>query len=398
MRNYTILFIIFIITHTIPAQAGPPPVPHLHWQSTDNHSGVDIGGALRSNYRYEDWNTSNNRNPPHLRFDTFRVDSSGYYNNLSFDSGFWFQENHKYAIDRTFIAWHVTQQQQVQLGAPYKPFGLMPYPQFGWSYHIPFFLGFAVNSGLGARYRYQDADWTLDAAWFPEMLPPGVRYAPDTGYYGELKNTLYGPHHRQFNEKRDQLNLRLARTVKSGRWNNEFGASLAAARLVNHSSGGNGTFWAAGAHTMLNIDDWHLTSQLIRYQYAPKDPPGSDRSTILMGGNGLTPAYLIPAKATTASLNLARDLGVRWGPVSKLRFYTDYSVLWKDKKGWSDSQMETLGVQLFALPVMFWLDFTWSTNANPWGGALNATGWTSTRSAGSDKWYFRSNLNMGYYF
>ncbi|WP_342621784.1 hypothetical protein RO498_18090, partial [Pseudomonas aeruginosa] len=25
------------------------------------------------------------------------------------------------------------------LGAPFKPFGLEPYPQFGWSYHIPFF-------------------------------------------------------------------------------------------------------------------------------------------------------------------------------------------------------------------------------------------------------------------
>jgi hypothetical protein len=38
---------------------------------------------------------------------------------------------------------------------------------------------------------------------------------------------------------------------------------------------------------------------------------------------------------------------VKWGGVSKLRFYNDYSVLWKDKSGWSDSQMNTLGVQVF---------------------------------------------------
>lgn len=31
---------------------------------------------------------------------------------------------------------------------------------------------------------------------------------------------------------------------------------------------------------------------------------------ILMGGNGLTPAYLIPSQATTAAINLARDVEV----------------------------------------------------------------------------------------
>ncbi|MNC54950.1 hypothetical protein D3C75_1044530 [compost metagenome] len=117
-----------------------------------------------------------------------------------------------------------------------------------------------------------------------------------------------------------------------------------------------------------------------------------------MGGNGLTPAYLIPAQATTASINLARDVEVPWGPVKKLRFYNDYSVLWKDKDGGSDSKMNTLGVQIFALPVMVWVDLTWAQNANPWGGAENATGWTSTQSSGSNKWYFRTNLNIGYYF
>ena len=124
----------------------------------------------------------------------------------------------------------------------------------------------------------------------------------------------------------------------------------------------------------------------------------SDKDTILMGTNGLSPAYLIPAKATTAALNIARDVKVDFGPISKLRFYDDYSVLWKDKGSWDDSQMNTLGMQLFALPVMFWLDLTWAKNANPWGGALNATGWTSTQSPGSGKWYFRSNVNIGYYF
>ncbi|SMB35352.1 hypothetical protein SPRA44_320108 [Serratia proteamaculans] len=53
------------------------------------------------------------------------------------------------------------------------------------------------------------------------------------------------------------------------------------------------------------------------------------------------------------------------------------------------SKMNTLGVQIFAMPMMVWVDLTWTQNA---------TGWTSTQSSGSNKWYFRSNVNIGYYF
>jgi hypothetical protein len=59
---------------------------------------------------------------------------------------------------------------------------------------------------------------------------------------------------------------------------------------------------------------------------------------------------------------------MKWGTVSKLRFYNDYSVLWKDKSGWQDAD-EHPRRAFFALPVMFWVDL--SKNVNPWGGALN---------------------------
>lgn len=380
------------------AQGADKPFPHLRWASDDNNAGLDIGGALRANYRYEDWNTSNFRNPPHLRFDTARVDASGYYQKLFFDAGFWFQDRRKYAIDRAFIGWRFNPRSNIQIGLPGKPFGLQPYPQFGWSYGIPFYLGFGVNAGSGIKYQYQDNHWSLDIAAFPWMEPENLRYAPEVGDYAALKNTLYAPQHTQRNDKRDQVNLRLARTFKDGDWNNELGGSLAASRLYNRETQDNGTFWALGLHGLASYGPWHLSSQVIRYSYSPKNPSGVSDDSILMGGNGLTPAYFIPAKATTGSLNLARDVEVSWGAVKKLRFYNDYSVLWKDKRSWSDSQMNTVGVQVFALPVMFWVDMTWAKNVNAWGGALNATGWTSTTSQGSDKWYFRTNVNIGYYF
>ncbi|HCU0895449.1 TPA: hypothetical protein ACX37R_004592 [Serratia marcescens] len=381
-----------------PVKKSRPAFPHIHWQSEDNKKNIDIGGALRANYRYEDWRSSNYRNPPHLRFDAFRIDTAGQVNDAFFDSGFWFQDRRKYAIDRAYVGYRLSERSTVQLGAPFKPFGLMPYPQFGWSYGIPFYLGFGVNTGLGAKYQYQHDDWAFDAAYYPRMMPTGVRYAPDVASYGDLKNTNYASQHLQRNEKRDQINLRLTRAFHQGSWDNELGGSLAASRLYNQATSDNGSFWAAGLHTLLNNDPWHLSGQVIRYGYDAKGPAGANNSVILMGGNGLTPAYLIPSQATTAAINLARDVDVPWGPVKKLRFYNDYSVLWKDKHGGSDSKMNTLGVQVFAMPVMLWVDLTWAQNANPWGGVENATGWTGAQSSGSNKWYFRTNINIGYYF
>ncbi|BDH46161.1 hypothetical protein TUM12370_22050 [Salmonella enterica subsp. enterica serovar Choleraesuis] len=383
------------------AEASPKPAkpfPHIGWRNATGDKRLDIGGALRGNYRYEDWQTSSYRNPPHLRFDAFRLDISGQYQKGFTDIGFWFQDKRKYAIDRAVLGYQFTPEASLQLGLPFKPFGLQPYPQFGWSYGIPFYMGYGVNNGAGMDYHFQNNQWTLDAAWFPWATPPELRYAPEVGSYDDVKGTIYGPHHLQYNEKRSQVNIRLARQFNGAGWNNELGGSLAGAQLHNTKTGNNGSYWAAGTHLLLNRGPWHLSGQVIRYAYDPKNPAGADDDAILMGGNGLTPAYLIPAKATTGSLNLARDVDMNWGKLTKLRFYNDYSALWKDKGSWSSSQMNTVGVQVFALPVMLWVDFTWAKNANPWGGAENATGWTSTSSSGSGKWYFRSNINIGYYF
>ena len=77
---------------------------------------------------------------------------------------------------------------------------------------------------------------------------------PDVASYDDLKNTNYASQHLQRNEKRDQVNLRLTRAFHQGGWNNELGGSLAASRLYNQATGDNGSFWAAGLHTLVNYD------------------------------------------------------------------------------------------------------------------------------------------------
>ena len=119
----------------------------------------------------------------------------------------------------------------------------------------------------------------------------------------------------------------------------------------------------------------------------------------MVGAQAGRGSRLIAAKASIASLNIVYDIfPPNLGQLKKIKLYNDYSRMMKDKNGWDDSQMYTVGAQFLAMPIMAWVDFTWAKNANPFGGAENGTGWTSTRSIGSNNWYNRTNISIGYYF
>ncbi|MBD1589802.1 porin [Pseudomonas typographi] len=378
----------------------PPkkPFPHISWKSDDGLASLDIGGALRTNWRDEHWDTSEN----HTRwlFDTFRLDVKAHYDKAFLDVNYWFYDLNKRSIDRGYVGWQFDNQSNLQVGLPFKPFGLEPYPQFGWSYHIPYFMGYGVSNGLGLKYSYKDKDWDVQLGYFPRMSPTGVRYSGEVGRYADLKNNAIAfTQSRQDNEKRNQVNARVARTFTSGNWKTELGGSLAASQLYNDTTDDNGSYWAAGVHSVISNGPWTLTTEGIRYEFDPKNPTGVSDDSILMGGNGLTSAYLIAAKATIGAVNLGYDIPTPGlGMLKKVKVFNDYSRMMKDKSGWDDSQMYTVGLQFFAMPIMGWVDLTWAKNANPYGGSENGTGWTSTSSVGSNKWYYRTNVNIGYYF
>ena len=92
----------------------------------------------------------------------------------------------------------------------------------------------------------------------------------------------------------------------------------------------------------MNYDPWHLSGQVIRYGYDAKGPAGANNSVILMGQRpdaGLSDPVAGHHRRHQPGARRRRALGAG----EKLRFYNDYSVLWKDRHGGSDSKMNTLG-------------------------------------------------------
>lgn len=370
----------------------------IEFKNEDGSHKLNIGGLLRFNQRYESWEGSPNRGIGKFDIDIFRIDIKGKYDDAYFNGGYVIQDQEKTSIEKAYFGYNFDKNNAVEFGLVYKPFAIYPYPQNGWTYHIPFFLGYGNNIAPGINWNYVSDDWDLRAGYYPEMLATNLRFSPESATYDDLKNTFAFQKGYQ-NEKKNQFNLRIAHKVATDVGKQEFGVSGAISQLENKITNDDGQYYAMGIHAINNYKRWNLQSSVIHYQYDAKNPEGINNDMTLMGANGLNPAYFIASEGTVASLNLAYTLPVQdMGRMKSVTFYNDYSYLDKERSDWSASQMNTIGVRVLAPPFMIWSDYTLGKNANIIGGATNGTGFTSTNSINSDKWLYRVNINLGVTF
>ncbi len=390
---------LMFLTSTIAmlAQAADDP---LEWKSEDGTQSLKVGGVIRVNQRYEQWPESDNRGFGKLNFDVFRLDLKGKSGDAYLNASYLVQDQEKTSIEKAYVGYNLDQHNSIEAGFVYKPFAIYPYPQNGWTFHIPFFLGYGNNIAPGLNWNFNNPDWDIKVGYYPKMLDANLRYAPESATYNDLSANHLPFQAGYQNEKQNQVNARIVHKFGNdniGKY--ELGFSGAVAQLHNTVTDKDGSYYAVGLHNSSNYQRWNLQSSVIHYQYDAKNPAGVNSDMTLMGANGLTPAYFIASEGTVASLNLAYTLPIQnMGKLKSIRFYNDYSYLDKDRSDWNASQMNTTGALFNAAPFMVWADYTWGKNANIIGGATNGTGFTSATSINSDKWLYRINLNMGFTF
>ncbi|OTG92119.1 hypothetical protein [Acinetobacter sp. ANC 3813] len=372
----------------------------LEWKSEDGAHSLKVGGVLRFNHRYEQWDASPNRGFGKLDFDIFRLDLKGKSDDAYLNASYLVQDQEKTSIEKAYVGYNLNKNNSIEAGFVYKPFALYPYPQNGWTYHIPFFLGYGNNAAPGVNWNYNNPEWDIKVGYYPRMLETNLRYSPEAATYDDLSENHLPFQAAYQNEKQNQLNTRIVRKFGDDQiGKHEIGLSGSVAQLHNKTTQKDGSYYAAGLHSNSNYQRWNLQSSVIHYQYDVENPDGVNNDMTLMGANGLTPSYFIASEGTVASLNLAYTLPVQnMGKLKAIRFYNDYSYLDKERSDWAASQMNTTGAMFIASPFMVWADYTWGKNANIIGGATNGTGFTSATSENSEKWMYRVNLNIGFSF
>ncbi|HAV5427535.1 TPA: hypothetical protein JI091_11145, partial [Acinetobacter baumannii] len=247
--------------------------PLLEWKSDDGTDSLKLGGVVRLNQRYEDWEGPN-RGFGKLHFDIFRVDLKGKFDDAYINASYMVQDQQKTSIEKAYVGYNLDANNSIEAGLVYKPFTIYPYPQNGWTYHIPFFLGYGNNIAPGINWNYHNKDWDVKLGYYPQMLETNLRYSPESATYDDLAGNAFPSQKAYQNEKRHQFNTRIVRKLETDFGKQEFGVSGAIAQLHNDITDKDGKYYAVGLHTENNYKRFNLQSSVIHYQYDAKNPDG----------------------------------------------------------------------------------------------------------------------------
>lgn len=343
---------------------------------------ISVGGALRFNAFWTDFNESVETKRGDSGLDLFRINVDGEYDNILLSAEYrWYP--FMQAIHHGWIGYDFDSGSQVQLGVSQVPFGILPYASHNYWFGVPYYLGLSDDYDLGGKYVHETGSWDLALGFYKNAELGDAsslsRYSFDVVRAGG-----------QQNEETNQFNARLAYTLGRGTGcYHELGGSAQWGELFNAATGNRGDHWAAAAHLDSRCGRWNVQLQLARYGYSPENPPDFGDSIVRLGA--FETSYDVAARGTLGVFNVAYNFPVPWESIDQITCYNDYSVLRKDSDGFRDSKLNTTGCAIGLGPVFTYIDLINARNMVFFGDGSLAGG-------GDDEWHTRINLNLGYYW
>lgn len=351
-------------------------------------TGITLGGAMRFQYSYEDYNEDNVRRVGDQDFDIFRLDLHGKVKGIILDAQWrWFQ--YMSAVQHAWVGYDFNDESQLQIGLTRIPFGNQPYNSHNWFFSPNYYLGLEDTQAMGAEYIHAGDKWNVQLAFFKNDSTGGVdgggnradSYSYNVlGVRGPGEGANDAPLHPA--GVVDTLAARVARTWKpSGDVSVEVGASALHGGLDDPSSR-IGYYNAYALHTNIDIQRWNLQAQAVHYGYETD----SNAKWLAVGAYAFYDS--IATKADSYSLNAAYHLPVEWGPIQGLDFYNDYSIVTHKSGNLPSTFMNVLGVGVSAGDLYTYLDYVTARNQPFIGGTM----------VGNGKVEHRLNINFGFYF
>lgn len=337
---------------------------------------LDIGGAVRVNYGWKDYDDD-----AKLEFELFRADVK-YDNGELFASAQyrWYQDQD--VIQHAFFGYRFSENSDMRLGVTQVPFGLLPYAAHSFWFGATYYLGFEDDYDAGIHWQYNKDGWRYDLAWFAnDEYGDGSRFKR---YSFDVATTENAPY-----EEAGQFNARVERSLKSGEFAHKLGASVQYSRLdykpmAGAVAGEDTDGLAVAAHWQM---DWHALQTQVQYLHYDYDMPG-ERLAL----SAFAYPFEIAAEADVLTFNLSRTIDVDWGPITQLNCYNDYSQVFTSGIGLDDSVQNVTGCAISAGKFYSYVD--WIAGKNMW--FVNGPG--IGIAEGDSSWHSRLNINVGFYF
>jgi len=375
--------------------------------------GINIGGALRVQYGYKDWDEASKDKGGDFAFDTFRLSANGEIGEMILSAEYrWYPSYDFDTLHHGWIGYNFNENWQAQIGVHQVPFGIQPYASHNFWFSGAYYVGLEDDYDMGIKALYNDGPLSLTLAFYKngELGSPSDadRYSVDVLNYKEYTYTdpSGGTHDiYQNNEETNQGNIRLAYTfTHNDTCSTEIGFSGEYGGIRNSDTSETGDHWAGAVHMVGNYGRWNIQLEGIQYEYDPENPDQSgddvlDRinEDVILGG-AYGSVWGMPTKAQIGTFNVAYGLPVDIGPISKLTFYSDNTIIQADNEGkdWDQTWQNVVGCMISAGPVYTYIDIISAENMPFMGGSMvNGVddGWQSSNNRNT-----RININFGYYF
>lgn len=361
-------------------------LPSLQASANNDASedGIKIGGAVRVNYAYRDYDEKSKDKGGDFNFDMAAIKFDGKMGDWGLAAEYRFTSSTDY-IKYGYGYYQPNDNWQLQFGVNKVPFGNREFISNSWWFGLPYYLGFEDNHDIGIKAVYEKNGWHTDIAFYknPEYAAgENKRYAADL-YTGTINGTEY------HNEETNQVNLRQTYTLEHEGGQTTLGGSVEVGQIYNSSTGNNGDRYAAALHLDSSYKGWNLQLQAMQYEYDAADAADPNK----IGISVVSWQYEIASKGQVYNLNLAKTFSTSFGSI---KCYNDFGVMTPDvdDESYDNSYQNVTGCAIAAGPTYTMVDFvmgknmTFSTLNNDHVGLPEI----------GDDWDKRININFGYYF
>lgn len=361
-------------------------LPSLQASANNDASedGIKIGGAVRVNYAYRDYDEKSKDKGGDFNFDMAAIKFDGKMGDWGLAAEYRFTSSTDY-IKYGYGYYQPNDNWQLQFGVNKVPFGNREFISNSWWFGLPYYLGFEDNHDIGIKAVYEKNGWHTDIAFYknPEYAAgENKRYAADL-YTGTINGTEY------HNEETNQVNLRQTYTLEHEGGQTTLGGSVEVGQIYNSSTGNNGNRYAAALHLDSSYKGWNLQLQAMQYEYDAADAADPNK----IGISVVSWQYEIASKGQVYNLNLAKTFPTSFGSI---KCYNDFGVMTPDvdDESYDNSYQNVTGCAIAAGPTYTMVDFvmgknmTFSTLNNDHVGLPEI----------GDDWDKRININFGYYF
>jgi len=345
---------------------------------------IKIGGALRLNYSWKNYDQENMDRLGDFGFELFRLNADIDYKDIFMSVEYRWYGNFN-AIHHGYFGYHLTDRSSIQIGIHQVPFGILPYASHSFWFNATYYLGFEDDYDAGIKFIYDSKLWNIQGAFYknPEYI--------DSERYGRYSFDLVTDD-IQTNQEINQFNLR---SVYKWRLNKDLimklGASIEAGQIYNKTTEEKGNRHAFALHNNMFYKKWNLHFQWIDYEFNPKNPEGLSDDTIQFGA--FMYPFMVNSKANVYTFNVANEINIDGKYLDKIKLYVNMSMVKPKQDYGSNSKQIVLGTTLIKRGLYAYFDYIFGQNM--WFSGGPGIGLEHPED---QDWNSRLNINFGYYF